>query len=239
MRRTPGARAESCEQNDVIEAYVAELRSYLRGPAMVKSRVVEEIAVDLESAIGKFRRLGLDASEAAAAAVAEMGQAMEVAEGFADELAIAEARATLRSLLITGPLVGFWWLMLLAPAGWMSQPGELIAAIPILPAVAMAVAAGVLTLATTGSLIRWLPASPPRRAILAAASVGTVCVAADLLVLTTLTVRLASGSGGSIAVGLVPMAAIASLVRLPFAVWATSRCLCTRSLLPPVRPLTT
>ncbi|MDN4597709.1 MULTISPECIES: hypothetical protein [Leifsonia] len=138
MRRTLGARAESCEQSDVIEAYVAELRSYLRGPAMVKSRVVEEIAVDLESAIGKFRRLGLDASEAAAAAVAEMGQAKEVAEGFADELAIAEARATLRSLLITGPLVGFWWLMLLAPAGWMSQPGELIAAIPILPAVAMA-----------------------------------------------------------------------------------------------------
>lgn len=231
-------RAESREQNQVIRDYVAELRSYLRGPARVKSRVLEEIAVDLESAMGKFRELGLEVSEAAAAGVAEMGSAKDVAEGFADELAMSEARATLRSLLITGPLVGLWWLLLLAPAGWMSQPGELIAVIPVLPAVALAVAAGVLTLATTGSLIRWLPESSSRRAILAAASVGAVCIAADLLVLTTLTVRFATGSGGSFAAGLVALAVIASLVRLPCAIWATSRCLRTRALLPTRRPLT-
>lgn len=225
------------EQNRVIRDYTAELRSHLRGPALLKARVVAEIVADLESAMGKFRRLGLGTSDAATAAVAEMGPANEVAEGFADELAIAEARTTLRSLLVTGPLVGVWWLLLLAPAGWMSQPGKLIGAIPVLPAVAMAVAAGVLTLASTGSLIRWLPESSSRRAILGAVSVGMVCIAADLLVLATLTVRYASGSGSSFAPGLVAVAVIASVVRLPFAIWATSHCMRTGSLLATIRPL--
>ncbi|WP_426623112.1 permease prefix domain 1-containing protein [Leifsonia sp. McL0607] len=231
MSRIPDARLGLPQPNDAIEDYMAELNSYLRGPARLRARVAEEIAVDLESAVREFRRHGLGAPEAARAAVAELGSAKSVAAGFVDELAIAEARAVLRWLLATGPLVGLWWLLLLAPAGWVSHPGELLTAIPILPVVAIAVAAGLLVLATTGSLIRWLPETSSRRAVSAAVLVGLVCIAGDLLVLTTLTVRLATGSGSSFTAGLVVVAVTASLIRLPSAIWATSRCLRTRHLL--------
>jgi len=61
------------------------------------------------------------------------------------------------ALLIIGPLVGLWWLLLLAPRPWPPGPGVLWAASPDLPLVGVAVAAAVVILASTGSLIRWLP----------------------------------------------------------------------------------
>ncbi len=236
----PELRSGASDANfAIVESYVAELSSRLRGPARLRARVIEEIANGLESSVDRFTRLGLNAHDAARAAVAELGSAEAVAAGFADELAIAQARRVLRLLLVTGPLVGMWWLLLLAPSGWTSRPVALVAAIPILPLVAVAVATGVLILATTGPLIRWIPETPPRRAVSVAAMVGLVCIAGDALVLTTVAVRLASGSGGSFTIGLVAVAVTASLLRLPFAIWASASCLRTQRLLRPTRHVAT
>lgn len=231
MSRTRGAGTAQGAAAPAVRAYVLELQSRLRGPSGLKARVVEEVVTDLESAAQKFIARGLGADAAAEAAIDEMGSAKSVADGFADELAVADARRVLRTLLVTGPLVGLWWFLLLAPTGWASRPGELISAIPILPFIAAGVLTAVLALATTGPLIRWLPEASSQRAVLAAVVVGLVCVAGDLVVLTGLAVRLGTGAGSSLPTVLVIIAAAASLIRLPFAIAATSRCVRTRRIL--------
>ena len=56
-----------------------------------------------------------------------------VADAFAGELATAYARRTIALYVITGPLVGIWWLLLLRPDPWRAGLIALLAAIPVLP----------------------------------------------------------------------------------------------------------
>ena len=51
--------------------------------------------------------------QAQAAAVAQFGSPQAVADAFTGELATAYARRTIALFVLTGPLVGIWWLLLL------------------------------------------------------------------------------------------------------------------------------
>ena len=62
-------------------------------------------------------------------------------------------------------------------------PG-LLAAIPALPLIALAVATAAGTFATTGRLMRWLPETGPHRALVATAAIATLCVIGDITVIT-------------------------------------------------------
>jgi hypothetical protein len=218
------APAPSTDQwtNEIIDAYLAELGARLHGPASARTAVVHEVGAGLEDSTDELMARGVGATAAARAAIAEVGSAADVADAFAGELAIVHARQVLRILLLTGPLVGVWWFLLLAPATWQGRPGLLIAAIPALPFVAAAVVAIALGLATTGSLIRWVPEATPFRATILTATVGLACVVGDLTVLALLVGRSATGATDTLSLGLAVAAVTASLVRLPFAVWATA-----------------
>jgi hypothetical protein len=180
---------------------------------------VREIHAGLDDSVDQLTARGVGATDAARSAIAEIGSAADVAGAFAGELAIVHARRVLRILLFTGPLVGVWWFLLLAPDTWEGQPGVLIAAIPALPLVAAAVAAIILGLATTGPLIRWIPEATPFRATALTAIVGFACIAGDLTVLALLLGRSATGATDTLSLGFAIAAAVASLIRLPFAGW--------------------
>jgi hypothetical protein len=157
------------------------------------------------------------------AAVADLGPPATVARAFASELATMQARRTLLAFLITGPLVGVWWLLVFAPHPWPPSPDTLWAAVPILPLIGAGVATAVIILSTTGSLIRWLPEAGPRRALLAATGVAIGCLAGDLVVLSTLAARVFATDWHP-ALALAAAAIVASLIRIPFAGWAVLDC---------------
>jgi len=224
----PSSAVRGAESNDdIIDSYLADLGARLDGPAHARAEVLEEIRFGLDDSVEQFTSRGLGAPDAAQTAVSELGPAAAVADAFAGELAIVHARRVLRMLLIAGPVVGIWWFLLLAPDQWQSRPGLLIAAIPALPIVAAAVATAVLVLATTGTLIRWVPESTPVRAVTLAALVGLSCIVGDVTVLTVLLIRFATGSTDSLSFGIAAVAVLASVIRLPFAAWATGSCIRT------------
>lgn len=168
-----------------LEAYVAELAGALRGPRGRRTSIVAEVHDGLVEAVDGYRDRGLSEERAVAAAIAEFGPATALADGFRDELAAVQARRTIAALLLTGPLVGIWWLLLLAPDA-LRAPTRVWSAIPMLPVIAAAAVLGMLVIATTGRLIRWVPETSPARAASAALVVGLTCVVIDLAVLTTL-----------------------------------------------------
>jgi len=213
--------ARGVGSNDIIDSYLADLGARLHGPAHARREVLEEIRTDLVDSVGQFTTRGMPEADAARAALSELGSAADVADAFAGELAIVHARRLLRILLITGPIVGIWWFLLLAPDQWTSYPGLLIAAIPALPIVAPAVATAIVVLATTGSLIRWVPESTPFRTVILASLVGFLCIVGDITVLSALLIRALTGSTTALPFGLAMVAVLASAIRLPFAAWAT------------------
>ena len=108
------------------------------------------------------------------AAVAQFGSPQAVADAFAGELATAYARRTIAIYIVTGPLVGIWWLLLLRPDPWRAGLIALLVAIPVLPLITIAIAAAGATLAGTGRLMRWLPEASPRRALAATIAIAAL-----------------------------------------------------------------
>ena len=137
---------------------------------------------------------------------------------FDAELATAFARRTIAIFILTGPLVGIWWLLLLHAAPWRTGVLASLIAIPALPLIALAIATAAGTFATTGRLMRWLPETGATRALAAAATIATLCVACDLTVLGVLAVHLATGWHHS--VPLMAVAATASILRIAAAITA-------------------
>ena len=203
----------SSAENEVVNRYLAELHGLLHGPARARRAVVEEIRSGISDSAEAFAAKGLSPQSALEAAVADVGAPAVVASAFAGELAIAQARKIIWSLLITGPIVGIWWLLLLSPPSGGFLPPAMILAVPVLPFIAAAVIVGVLVLATSGSLIRWLPEVTPRQALLAAASVAGVCITADTALLIIIAARSVAGTAASPAL-LVLAAVAASTLRL-------------------------
>jgi roadblock/LC7 domain-containing protein len=80
--------------------------------------------------------------------------------------------------------VGIWWLLLLQPHPWRTSLIALLAAIPVLPLIALAIATAAGTFATTGRLMRWLPETGPDRALVATTIIGALCVIGDVTMIT-------------------------------------------------------
>jgi hypothetical protein len=215
----------------VSDRYVQSLSSRLSGPARARARILDEIRGELDDATQANLARHLPVDAAVRAAVDDLGSPATVAAAFAGELGILRARRVLWTLLLTGPLVGIWWLLLLTPSPWTPRLGIVLAAIPVLPPIAAAVGTRIVVIAATGSLIRWLPEAAPKRALAAAIAVALVSILGDLSVLTILVVRGVMGSAGAFPLALVMVAVLASTIRLVGSMWAVRRCLHARRVL--------
>jgi hypothetical protein len=171
-------------------AYLSELTARLPGPRRRREAILAELRDGLEQAAEVHIAAGLPPERAAAAAIAQFGTPQVVADAFSGELATAYARRTIACFVVTGPLVGVWWLLLLHASPWRTGVLAFIAAIPVVPLIVIAVAAAGSTLATTGRLMRWLPETDPQRALTATAAIAALCLVADL---TMITIYLLSG----------------------------------------------
>lgn len=196
----------------IVDGYLAEVAARLPGPRRTRNAVLTEIRDGLHEAVDGYTAAGMDTVTATRAAVTRFGTPDAVAGAFLPELATAHARRTIAAFVLSGPLVGIWWLLLLDPRPWSTGPLALIAAIPALPVIALAIAAAAGTFATTGRLIRWLPEASPERALAATTAIAVLCLAGDLSVLGVLGTRLATGQ--ATATLLAGAAATASLVRV-------------------------
>jgi hypothetical protein len=164
--------------------------------------------------------------------VADIGDPRTVAAGFGPELAVATGRRVGLALLTTGPLVGSCWL-LLAAATWRWTGQEPPAALGLVAtlvglALVVSVPAGVLSVAVSSRLSRWLPTSPHVVAT-AAATAASACVAGDLILLGGLLASI--GLAGGLAWPAALLAAAASSTRLSLAGRAARRCLAARATL--------
>jgi HAAS domain-containing protein len=191
-----------------IRAYLDEVAAGLHGPRRRRARILTELRDGFDDAVTAHTATGLPTEHAVSAAITQFGTPAAVADAFAAELAIAYARHTLAWFVATGPLVGIWWLLLLRPYPCQGGAATLVAAIPVIPLVAAALAAATSTLATTGRLMRWLPETGPGRALAGVVIVAGLAVTGDLAV-----IGVYLGSGGP-ARPLAVVAIAASLIRI-------------------------
>jgi hypothetical protein len=217
-----GASAAGADPVGAVAAYLATLDRHLPGPRRQRADIGAEIADGLLAAADRHRSCGAAPAAAVRAALAEFGPPEVVAAAFAGELAAVRARRLLTGLLLTGPAVGVWWLLLLAP-GWPPRPAELVAAIPVLPIVGATIAGAVAVLAASGRWAHRLPAPSPRRTVWAAQVCAVACLAVDVVLLTQLAL-LAVTAPAAHPPALMAAAAAASLIRLPWVGLAAGRC---------------
>jgi len=222
-----------------IDGYLSEVAAVLPGPARARDDIIAELRSGLLDAADAYRAAGHSPDEAAAA-TAEFGDPRQIAAGFGPELAARESRRLARDLIITGPLVGLLWAAAATashvgirhapPWQWRGMPPASLFAVPLFGAVLLTfVCAAMFTLAATGPLTRWLPASP-RTAPGTAAIAGFAAAAADLAVFILLASKLAS-TPAALAPAPVLAAATASLTRITLARRAAHRCLTARAAL--------
>jgi hypothetical protein len=166
-----------------LTRYMAAIAVALRGPRRYRDRILAELRDGLDQSVAAGIGRGLSEERAVAAAIEDCGQPDAVAAGFATELAIATARHTLYWYLLTGPLVGVWWLLSLQPYPWRAGLVVVVAAIPVLPLIVVAIATATGTVATTGRLMRWLPEATARHAIAGSALVAALAVSGDLVMI--------------------------------------------------------
>jgi roadblock/LC7 domain-containing protein len=214
-----------------VERYLTELAAQLMpGPRAARTRVLTEIRDGLTDTIDARLAGGMPPGAAATTAIHEFGDPATVAGSFAEELATASARRTIAAFILTGPLVGIWWLLLLHPAPWRGGVLAALIAIPAIPLIPMAIATAAGTFATTGRLMRWLPETSATRALTAATAIAAICVAADLTVLGLLSTHLATGR--QYPAPLIAVAATASFVRIAAAITAIRSTRARRAQLP-------
>lgn len=96
-----------------IDEYLQALAVRLRGPRRLKADLLAEARGSLEDAAEAYRESGLDARDAQARAVADFGDARELAPAYQVELAAGQGRrlallvATLPAGMLTADLM--WW----------------------------------------------------------------------------------------------------------------------------------
>jgi hypothetical protein len=169
---------------DAVATYLSDVAAQLYGPRRRRAAILAELRDGLDQATEDNLAAGLSPDQAAAAAITQFGTPEAVGDAFSGELATAYARRTIAWFIGTGPLVGIWWLLLLQPSPWRTGLIALLAAIPVLPLLIIAIATAGGTLATTGRLMRWLPETGPHRALAATTAIATICIIGDLTVIT-------------------------------------------------------
>lgn len=226
MARSDLAAADRAVQA-VIDRYVDAVGQGLYGPRRVRSKVLSEIRDGLEEATRTRIDAGIPGPAASAAAIEEFGSPRLTANAFAGELGTARARHIVIAFLVTGPLVGIWWLFLLAPQPWSFDAQPLWRTIPVLPLVVVGIGAGLSVIAMTGRLTRWIPMAEPAAALSTAAALTMICSIGDVTVLAILAARITSGHLTAPA-ALAFIAAAASITRLALATASCYHCLQTR-----------
>jgi hypothetical protein len=189
-----------------IAAYLDDIGARLVGPRRRRRQILAELSDGLDQATDRRIAAGMPADRAADAAIVQFGGPAAVADAFADELITAYARRAVALYVITGPLVGIWWLLLLRPEPWRAGLTALLAVIPVLPLIVLTVATAGGTLATTGRLMRWLPEATPRQALTATLVTAGLGVAADITIVALLATS--SSRTGPLAVAAVAASAI-------------------------------
>lgn len=223
-----------------VDAYLRAVAAGMPGPRQARSDILAELRSGLLDAIDARRCAGLPSEAATDAAITEFGDPREVAGAFRPHLAITQARRTALALAASGPLVGLLWVAAALashiairhapPWQWQGAPPLSPAVFPAAGAAILVVALSSLTtIAATGKLTRWLPASP-RTAAATAATAGFSAAAADLAVFALLASQLTTAPG-TLAPLPVTVAAAASLTRLTLARRAASKCLAIRGTL--------
>jgi hypothetical protein len=165
------------------DAYLGELAHLLCGPRRRRAQILAELRDGLDHAVADQTAHGRTEEEAVESAIIHFGTPQAVGDAFGDELATAYARHTIAWYVATGPLIGVWWLLLLQPHPWRTGLLALLAAIPVLPLIAIAIATAAGTFATTGRLIRWLPEASPHRALTATVAIATLTLIGDVTVI--------------------------------------------------------
>ncbi len=178
MNPSPAAAIE-----EQLRRYLDGVAAGLHGPRRTRARILAELRDGLHEAVADHAARGLPPERAVAVATAEFGSPGTVTAAFAGELATAYARHTLTRYVATGPLVGIWWLFLLRPDPWRAGPVALLAAIPVLPLIAVAVVTALGALAETGRLMRWLPEAGPRHALTATLTVALLAITGDAAII--------------------------------------------------------
>jgi hypothetical protein len=171
-------------RRDAVATYLSDVAAQLYGPRRRRAAILAELRDGLDQATEDNIAAGLSPDKATTAAITQFGTPEAVGDAFSGELATAYARRTIAWFIGTGPLVGIWWLLLLQPSPWRTGLIALLAAIPVLPLLIIAIATAGGTLATTGRLMRWLPETGPHRALAATTAIATLCTIGDLTVIT-------------------------------------------------------
>ncbi|WP_165824636.1 permease prefix domain 1-containing protein [Micromonospora globispora] len=167
------------------DTYLSDLAARMPGPRGRREQILAELRDGLDHAITDQITAGLPERDAVTAAIAQFGTPQAVAEAFAGELATAYARRTIAGYIATGPLVGIWWLLLLQPHPWHTSLVALLAAIPVIPLIIIAIATAAGAFATTGRLMRWLPEASARHALAATTTIAALAFAGDATVIAT------------------------------------------------------
>lgn len=225
-----------------VNAYLRAVAASMPGPRRARDDILAELRSGLLDATDAYRAAGLPAQAAAEAAITEFGDPRHVARGFRPHLAMTQARRTALALAATGPPVGLLWVAAALashitirhapPWQWPGAPPLSPAAFPAVGvAILLVVASTLATIAATGKLTRWLPASP-RIATATAATAGLGAAIADLAILAVLASQL-TAAPGTLAPFPVAAATAASLTRLTLARRAARNCLATRASLRP------
>lgn len=223
-----------------IDAYLRQVSATMPGPAHARRDILAELRSGLLDAVDVHRSAGLPAGATAEAAITEFGDPRQVTDAFRPHLAMVHARRVALTLVATGPLVGLLWtaaalashiaIRNAPPWQWASAPPLSAAIVPAIGAALLIVVWSALaTVAATGKLARWLPASP-RMATATAATTGFGAAAADLAIIALLASQLVSAPG-TLARLPVAAATAASLTRLALARNAARKCLAIRATL--------
>jgi len=218
----------------LIDAYIREVAAALPGSRRARHDVLTELKDGLLDAASNHQCNGRPASTAAQAAIAEFGDARQVAAAYRPELAVIHARRIAFSFLASVPLVGFWWVLAAASSDlgerpappWQWQgltPGSQLAVHLAACASLIAVVTALVTVFATGRIIRWLPISP-RVTTTTAAMASLAAGAADLGIVTLVISQILSAPS-ALDPGPVTFAAMASLARITFSRRAAQRCL--------------
>jgi hypothetical protein len=184
MARHRLASNTDARPEDAVATYLSDVAAQLYGPRRRCEAILAELRDGLDQATEDQIAAGLAPDQATTAAITQFGTPQAVGDAFSGELATAYARRTIAWFIVTGPLVGIWWLLLLQPSPWRTGLIALFAAIPVLPLLVIAIATAGGTFATTGRLMRWLPETGPRRALAATMAIAAICLIADLTMIT-------------------------------------------------------